>query len=277
MYLVRKANSSGFLILSDEKPKLICGQKTWSLARKFRTKAFTRDILSSYYYSNLKQGDWIPWAVPTEKPFSAESKIMIADIDEKVFQKYVVPDIRYTKEFCDNIFPTFLYRVTKNGVLFSTYPMRRKYYIEGYEDEVKIDVCEGLADNIVIPNMELVFYPSKDIEPLDLSYSFEGIGRKKVYPIFKSLDACDNAYFPKEDCCKIWWGHEMTINEINSNSEKFEVSIINNYIQWYNDYGEKAQDFFCGIEDSSDNSDRYYRNENDNDWMDNPDDYWNID
>lgn len=242
MYLVRKTNL-GQLILSDEEPKVVLN-KIFFPGSKFCTKIFERNILSSNYFKFLKKGDWIPWALPTSEQITLDDgrqlKMKNAEIEISIFNSIVKADTRYTDSVVQKITPTFLFRETKNGLLLTSYPVRKHFF---YSDEsiAQINLTTGLENKIWIPQVEFIFYPFKQIEPItDFNFNCNGIDEIIVYPIFRSFDRIENNYFGEMYDDRIYWGDLMTDNEVLNNLKYFKHEIIKKYNDWYEETGSES-------------------------------------
>ena len=55
--------------------------------------------------------------------------------------------------------PIFKYRNTKNGILFSTYPVEKEI-MDGDENVIlKFQYHDGINEGVWHPNVEFIFYP----------------------------------------------------------------------------------------------------------------------
>jgi hypothetical protein len=172
------------------------------------------------------------------------------------------------------VLPSFKYRNTKKGILFSTYPLNKEL-IDGDENLIHtFNYDDGIKERAWHPNVEFIFYPINNKDRF-VEYKLKKQGRNWknifennheeysypffIYPITKGDLMLDTSYFPDLAGAKIYWGILMSDIEFDNSIKDLKKTILFPFEKWWNQIGGY-------------NTIRYYESIIDN--MEIDDEYW---
>ena len=170
--------------------------------------------------------------------------------------------------------PIFKYRNTKNGILFSTYPVEKEI-MDGDENVIlKFQYHDGINEGVWHPNVEFIFYPINNKD----HYAFLKLRKKGknwkhifknnheeysypffIYPITKGDLMSDTSYFPDLAGAKIYWGILMSDIEFNNSIEYLKKTILFPFEKWWNETGGyNIRRYYESIIDNMEIDDEYW-------------------
>jgi hypothetical protein len=186
--------------------------------------------------------------------------------------------------------PTFYFGKKKNGIITTTYPIALsvvKYFRIGWLQTLN----DGVVKSLIFPKTKFLFFPYEDTGSLRFQYG-------QMLPLFqernKPLDFSPISYLDKGD---FFWGNGYFLTEINEINSYYSLEPLNKEFPkelWkthYKDFSiwekeSKTIEAFLNFEKRLDrlidqeieNQElRTSQNRESDSWMDDPDDYWNVD
>jgi hypothetical protein len=186
--------------------------------------------------------------------------------------------------------PTFYFGKKKNGIITTTYPIALsviKYFRMGWLQTLN----DGVVKSLIFPKTKFLYFPYEDTGSLRFQYG-------QMLPLFQErnepLDFSPISYLDKGD---FFWGNRYFLTEINEINSYYSLEPLNNEFPkelWkthYKDFSiwekeSKTIEAFLNFEKRLDrlidqeieNQElRTSQNRESDSWMDDPDDYWNVD
>lgn len=181
--------------------------------------------------------------------------------------------------------PSFYFTKTKRGIITSTYPISRCVY-DYYKNGYIYNFSHAKSKDLIFSDTEFIFIPFKKTHLLFFEYG-------QALPVFKDssklLNFSPSDFFEVKD---VFWGNEFYTKDIYNLcdyhllpiNEEIDIKIWNTYYKEYNNWlnDDKTKQVFSKLHDDFDewlDNKLFGQNENnqDDDWMDEPNNYWNID
>jgi len=233
-----------------------------------------------YLYRVLSSHDKITYKPQTEIKYVLLRKLTLSEWQVKF--KAFLPHHELFQT------PTFYFTKTKKGIITTTYPIGPdvvKYMKIGWVDRLQ----DGIKSMLIYPGTKFLFFPYDNTRSIRFEYG-------QLLPLYaygsNSLDFSPVYFIHKDD---IYWGNNFYKNQIPVLNSTYSLQPLNSefttslwekyfkeYQKWLNDqstlnayikFDERYDDY---IEQSLCNSNNNpYRDSND--WMDDPENYWNID